>query len=128
MMDCLANRTIFGLDAEEHERLKDLIYELWSGPAGSVPDSEAVLKTLRKVFDELTCTCFDPRQAFPDRRTADEIDLHPLPFKTRRRSISPEFAAAATPTLNRTDVFFRFASAMCCTGGVKPGPFPRSEA
>jgi 7,8-dihydro-6-hydroxymethylpterin dimethyltransferase len=64
MMDCLANRTIFGLDPEEHDRLKDLVYELWSGPAGSAPDSEAVLRTLRKALAEMTCSCFDPRQAF----------------------------------------------------------------
>ena len=64
MMDTLANRTIFGLDAEEHERIKDMIYDLWSGPAGSAPDSEAVLRTLRGLLDAFACCCFDPRRAF----------------------------------------------------------------
>ena len=64
MMDCLANRTIFGLDEEEHDNLKDMIYELWSGPAGSAPDTEAVVATLRKILDELSCCGFDPRRAF----------------------------------------------------------------
>jgi uncharacterized radical SAM superfamily Fe-S cluster-containing enzyme len=62
--DVLANRTIFGLDAEEHERLKQMVYELWSGPAGSVPEGEAVLKTLRGLLRELSCGCFEPRAAF----------------------------------------------------------------
>jgi 7,8-dihydro-6-hydroxymethylpterin dimethyltransferase len=77
MMDTLANRTIFGLDEEEHDRMKDLIYELWSGPVGVVPDGEAVMRTLRKVFDELSCGCFDPRQAFAvSERRIKSIFIH----------------------------------------------------
>ncbi len=64
MMDCLANRTIFGLDEEEHEVLKELIYDLYSGPAGSVPDGPAVMQTLRRMLDELSCCGFNPRHAF----------------------------------------------------------------
>jgi uncharacterized radical SAM superfamily Fe-S cluster-containing enzyme len=77
MMDTLANRTVFGLDEEEHDRMKDMIYELWSGPVGSVPDGEAVMKTLRKMFDELSCGCFDPRKAFASsERRVKSIFLH----------------------------------------------------
>jgi 7,8-dihydro-6-hydroxymethylpterin dimethyltransferase len=66
LLDSLANRTIFGLDPEEHQNLKDLVYDLWSAPAGSVPEGDAVMKTLRGILDSLTtgCGCFDPRQAF----------------------------------------------------------------
>jgi len=64
MMDALANRTIFGLDPAEHDRLKDMIYDLWSGPAGACPDSQAVLRTLRSVLDEVTGGGFEPRAAF----------------------------------------------------------------
>jgi uncharacterized radical SAM superfamily Fe-S cluster-containing enzyme len=64
MMDSLANRTIFGLDSEEHDNLKDMIYEMWSGPAGSVPDSEKVMKTLRAILDEISGSSFEPRKAF----------------------------------------------------------------
>jgi uncharacterized radical SAM superfamily Fe-S cluster-containing enzyme len=64
MMDSLANRTIFGLDSEEQENLKDMIYEMWSGPAGTTPDSEAVMKTLRNILDEISSSSFDARQAF----------------------------------------------------------------
>lgn len=64
MMDSLANRTIFGLDSEEQEYLKDMIYEIWSGPAGTAPDSESVMKTLRSILDEISCSRFDPRKAF----------------------------------------------------------------
>jgi len=64
MMDSLANRTVFGLDSQEQENLKDLIYEMWSGPAGTAPDSEVVMKTLRSILDEITSSSFDPRRAF----------------------------------------------------------------
>jgi len=64
LMDSFSNRVVFGLDAGEHERLKGMIYDLWSGPAGSVPDSNAVLSTLRGIFREISCSCFDPRNAF----------------------------------------------------------------
>jgi 7,8-dihydro-6-hydroxymethylpterin dimethyltransferase len=77
MMDTLANRTIFGLDEEEHDRMKDLIYELWSGPVGVAPDGDAVMRTLRKVFDELSCGCFDPRKAFAvSERRIKSIFIH----------------------------------------------------
>ncbi|MBE0535034.1 MAG: radical SAM protein [Phycisphaerae bacterium] len=64
MLDALANRTIFGLDSDEHDRLKDLVYAMWSGPAASTPDSEAVMKTLRSILDELSGSEFDARYAF----------------------------------------------------------------
>ena len=64
MMDSLVNRTIFGLDSEEHEVLKDMIYEMWSGSAGSAPDSDAVMKTLRGIMDEICGSRFDPRKTF----------------------------------------------------------------
>jgi hypothetical protein len=66
VMEAAANRTVFGLDAADHERLKALIYELWSGPAASAPDSRTVLETLRGLLRELSCPCsgFDPRRAF----------------------------------------------------------------
>ncbi len=64
MMDSLANRTVFGLDGEEHDQLKDMIYDLWSGPAGSAPDSEAVMRTLRGIMDRIAASGFEPRAAF----------------------------------------------------------------
>jgi uncharacterized radical SAM superfamily Fe-S cluster-containing enzyme len=77
MMDTLANRTIFGLDEEEHDRMRDLIYELWSGPVGVAPDGEAVMRTLRKVLEELSCGCFDARKAFAvSERRIKSIFIH----------------------------------------------------
>jgi len=64
LMDSLCNRTVFGLDEEEHNRIKNLIYELWSGPVGTAPDSQAVLNTLRSIMDEMNCGCFNPKKAF----------------------------------------------------------------
>jgi 7,8-dihydro-6-hydroxymethylpterin dimethyltransferase len=66
LLDSLANRTILGLDPDEHQNLKDLVYDLWSGPAGSIPEGEAVMKTLRGILDSISseCGCFQPRQVF----------------------------------------------------------------
>jgi uncharacterized radical SAM superfamily Fe-S cluster-containing enzyme len=76
-LDSLANRTVFGLDAEEHDRMRDMIYDLWSGPAGLAPDSEAVMRTLRKTLDEMSATRFDPRQAFSiTERRVKSIFIH----------------------------------------------------
>lgn len=76
-LDALANRTIFGLDEEEHERMKDMIYDLWSGPAGAAPDSEAVMKTLRRLLDEMSAERFDRRRMFlSTERRIKSIFLH----------------------------------------------------
>ncbi len=71
MLEAVANRVFFGLNADEYERLKQMIYELWSGPAASVPDSEAVLATLRRILRQLSRagisgsgSAFDAREAF----------------------------------------------------------------
>jgi 7,8-dihydro-6-hydroxymethylpterin dimethyltransferase len=64
LMDSLSNRTVFGLDEDEHQRLKDMVYELWSGPAGAAPDAQAVMDTLRGILAEMSCACFDARKAF----------------------------------------------------------------
>jgi 7,8-dihydro-6-hydroxymethylpterin dimethyltransferase len=63
-LDSLSNRIIFGLDIEEQERLKEMVYDLWSGPAGNAPDGAGVLKTIRALLQELPCGCFNPRQSF----------------------------------------------------------------
>jgi hypothetical protein len=76
-LDTLTNRTIFGLDEEERERMKDMIYDLWSGPAATVPDSEAVMKTLRGLLDEMTAERFDRRRAFlSTERRVKSIFIH----------------------------------------------------
>lgn len=64
MLDALSNRAIFGLDSREYERIKDMIYDLWCGPAGTAPQAEPVLKTIRRILDEINRLGFQPRQAF----------------------------------------------------------------
>ncbi|MBM4063288.1 MAG: radical SAM protein, partial [Planctomycetes bacterium] len=68
LLDHLANRVVFGLDPAEHERMKALVYELWSGPAASVPHAPGVLATLRGILRELQqragCCDFDARGTF----------------------------------------------------------------
>jgi 7,8-dihydro-6-hydroxymethylpterin dimethyltransferase len=76
-LDAITNRTVFGLDEEEHERMKDMIYDLWSGPAGAAPDSEAVMRTLRGILDEMAAGRFDARQAFSiTERRVKSIFIH----------------------------------------------------
>lgn len=64
LMDMLANKTIFGLDDREREQMKDVIYQLWSGPAGTAPCACTVMKTLRSILDQMNAAGFQPRQAF----------------------------------------------------------------
>jgi hypothetical protein len=66
LLDAVANRTVFGLDEQEFERLREMVYDLWSGPAGAAPDGQAVMSTLSGIMRELSCRtgCFDPRRAF----------------------------------------------------------------
>jgi uncharacterized radical SAM superfamily Fe-S cluster-containing enzyme len=76
-LDAVANRTVFGLDEEEHQRMKDMIYDLWSGPAATAPDSEAVMRTLRGLLDEMACDRFDCRRAFlSTERRVKSIFIH----------------------------------------------------
>ena len=66
LMDSLSNRVIFGLDSGEYERLKQMIYDLWSGPSGVLPDREVILTTLRNILKKMSrsFSSFDPREAF----------------------------------------------------------------
>jgi uncharacterized radical SAM superfamily Fe-S cluster-containing enzyme len=80
LMDSLSNRVIFGLDLDEHQRLKQMIYDLWSGPSGAVPENKAVLETLRNILRKMSrtsCGCFDPREAFTlAERSIKSIFIH----------------------------------------------------
>lgn len=82
MLESVANRVFFGLDPAEQERLKEMIYELWSAPSAGAPDSDAVLATLRQVLRELSAArssacCFDPRKAFAAaERRVKSIFIH----------------------------------------------------
>jgi hypothetical protein len=77
LMDALSNRTVFGLDEQEHQHLKDMVYDLWSGPAGTAPDGQAVLETLRNILTEISCACFDARKAFATaERRIKSIFIH----------------------------------------------------
>ncbi len=81
LMDSLSNRVIYGLDSGEHEKLKKMIYDLWSGPLGAVPDSQAILSTLRNILREMsnpsTYCSFDARWAFTlAERKVKSIFIH----------------------------------------------------
>ena len=77
ILDSLSNRVVFGLDAGEHERLKEMLYDLWSGPAAAAPDSAEVIATVRRILREMAATRYDPRTAFlAAERRVKSIFLH----------------------------------------------------
>jgi uncharacterized radical SAM superfamily Fe-S cluster-containing enzyme len=77
LLDAVANRTVFGLDRDEYERLREMVYALWSGPAGSVPESEAVMATLRGILRQLSGGRFDAKRTFAlAERRVKSIFLH----------------------------------------------------
>jgi uncharacterized radical SAM superfamily Fe-S cluster-containing enzyme len=80
LMDSLSNRVFFGLDLDEYEKLKQMVYDLWSGPSGAVPESKAVLETLRNILKKMSQTSsssFDPREAFTlAERKVKSIFIH----------------------------------------------------
>ena len=76
-LDALANRTVFGLDAEEQHRMQEMIYDIWSGPVGLAPEGESVMRTLRCALDEMSAEHFDPRHAFTiTERRVKSIFIH----------------------------------------------------
>jgi uncharacterized radical SAM superfamily Fe-S cluster-containing enzyme len=76
IMDVLANRVIFGLDSGDHEKLKQLAYELWSGPVALAPDGPAVIQTVRALLDAL-CGCGGARDLFRSaERHVKSIFIH----------------------------------------------------
>jgi uncharacterized radical SAM superfamily Fe-S cluster-containing enzyme len=77
MMDATRNRVFFGLAADELDRLKRMVYDLWSAPSGATPDSEAVMKTVRGLLREASCGCFDARKVFAAaERRVKSIFIH----------------------------------------------------
>jgi uncharacterized radical SAM superfamily Fe-S cluster-containing enzyme len=54
-LDMVQNRAIFGTDAESFEAARDAVYDLWSGPAALVPDSEKALSAARRLLDSAAC-------------------------------------------------------------------------
>ncbi len=80
LMDSMSNRMFFGLAEGEQDRLKKFIYDLWSGPIGAIPDSQAILATLRRLLRDMSgCSCggFNPRAAFTSmERTVKSIFIH----------------------------------------------------
>ncbi len=79
--NALANRTVFGLDEEDTNHMRDMIYDIWSregSQAGLRPCmSETVMKTLHAVLDEMAGERFDPRHAFSAaERRVKSIFIH----------------------------------------------------
>ncbi len=64
LLDAVSNRVFFGLDPADQDRMKEMVYELWSGPAASSPDSVAVVGTVRDILRKLSSCCHDPQRVF----------------------------------------------------------------
>ena len=77
MLDAVSNRVFFGLDASDQDRLQQLVYDLWSGPKASAPDSEAALRTIRGILRRTTRGPFSARAAFSAaERRVKSIFIH----------------------------------------------------
>lgn len=83
-LDILSNRTVFGLEEDEHARMKDMVYDLWSGQPSQSGDralcpctADRVMKTLRGILDTMAAGRFDPRRAFTaTERRVKSIFIH----------------------------------------------------
>jgi len=63
-MNLIQNRAIFGTDAESFQLVTDAVYDLWSGPTASSPDSQRALQTLRRLIASTTSNGgYSPRRA-----------------------------------------------------------------
>ena len=77
LLDAVSNRVFFGLEPGEYEQLRAMVYDLWSGPAGSLPDSEAVIDTIRGLLRQTGCCGFEPRKLFTAaERRVKSIFIH----------------------------------------------------
>jgi len=77
-LDIIENRGLFGVDAESFEKVRSAVYELWSGPAGTAPDSERALKAVRELLRKISCCGgFDGRTALKTaERSIKSVFVH----------------------------------------------------
>jgi uncharacterized radical SAM superfamily Fe-S cluster-containing enzyme len=54
-LDMIQNRALFGTDAGSFQRVKEAVYELWSGPAALAPDSRKALAAVRGLLESIRC-------------------------------------------------------------------------
>jgi uncharacterized radical SAM superfamily Fe-S cluster-containing enzyme len=52
-LDMVQNRALFGTDPESFEAAREAVYDLWSGPAALVPDSEKALSAARRLLESV---------------------------------------------------------------------------
>ncbi|MFH1230606.1 MAG: hypothetical protein V1709_03825, partial [Planctomycetota bacterium] len=62
--DSIKNKPIFGLERNEFERIRKLVYDLWSGPLGCVPEGKKILETIRVLIKEADKTRFEAGKLF----------------------------------------------------------------
>ncbi|MBU1056477.1 MAG: radical SAM protein [Proteobacteria bacterium] len=79
-LDIIANQGIFGLDEDSHEQIKKSIYELWSGPAASNPESKKALNAIRELLRHISSipeSGFNPQKVFKvSERKIKSIFIH----------------------------------------------------
>jgi hypothetical protein len=56
-LDMVQNRAIFGADPESFEAAREAVYDLWSGPAALVPDSDKALSAARRLLETASACC-----------------------------------------------------------------------
>jgi uncharacterized radical SAM superfamily Fe-S cluster-containing enzyme len=76
-LDLIQNRALFGTDADSFARIKDAVYELWSGPAALSPDSQKALSAIRRLLAEATAGGYSAQRAVAvAERSVKSIFIH----------------------------------------------------
>ena len=52
-LDLIRNRSYISADDENVDKMKGLLYELWSGPAMRLPQSDGALKTMKNILKQI---------------------------------------------------------------------------
>ncbi len=52
-LDLIRNRSYISADDDNVDKMKGLLYDLWSGPAMRLPQSEGALKTMKSILKEI---------------------------------------------------------------------------
>jgi 7,8-dihydro-6-hydroxymethylpterin dimethyltransferase len=73
----IQNRTMFGTDSESFQIVSDAVYDLWSSPAGALPESQKTFDTLRRLISATTSSGYSPRRAVSvGERAVKSIFIH----------------------------------------------------
>ena len=76
-LDMICNRTLPGTDESSYRCMTDAVYDLWSGPAGLLPDSRRALGAARRLLAGIEHAGYAPGRALAAaERSIKSIFIH----------------------------------------------------